>query len=102
MKAKSKKPTTANDRGERYLAGRDRLTSQQVMLPHEHTESIDAILRNRLTDPVAELSPVELTAVISFIESMEDIEDAAFAALHKDDAGVPLDDVLAENGFSRE
>src|ERR1051325_9447766 len=67
-------------------------------------ERLDTVLRNRLTDLVAGLSPVELTAVISFIENMEDIEDAAYIAMHddEDDEGaISLDELITKYGYTR-
>ncbi len=66
------------------------------------SEAVQLSAREKLIQRVLEMTEAEVMTTLQFIEQLEDREDAAAIAAHKGEAGIPLDDLIQDLGFTRE
>ena len=66
------------------------------------SEAIQLNAREELIQRTLQMTEDEAERLLAKIERLEDLEDAEAILLARKEVGIPLDEPLAENGFTRE
>lgn len=66
------------------------------------SEAIQLNAREELILRALEMTEAEARTILKLIERLEDVEDAADIAAHKGEAGIPIEDLIKDLGFTVE